>query len=51
MSAADTKHTSETDWDRINRMSDEEIDTSDIPPLTDDFLDAQNCESPDKRLT
>ena len=31
------KH-SETDWARIDAMSDDEIDTSDIPPLTEDFF-------------
>jgi uncharacterized protein (DUF4415 family) len=30
--------TSRTDWDRIDAMSDEDIDTSDIPPLTDEFF-------------
>src|SRR6185369_1461670 len=29
---------SETDWARIDRMSDDEIDTSDIPPLDDAFF-------------
>lgn len=27
-----------TDWDRLESMSDEEIDYSDIPPLSDDFF-------------
>ena len=27
-----------TDWSRIDAMADEDIDTSDIPPLPDDFL-------------
>lgn len=31
-------NTSKTDWARIDAMSDDEIDTSDIPPLTDDFF-------------
>lgn len=31
-------NTSRTDWNRIDRMGDEEIDTSDIPPLTDEFF-------------
>ena len=30
--------TSKTDWNRIDAMSDDEIDTSDIPPLTDEFF-------------
>lgn len=38
MSANDMKPTSRTDWDRLAKMTDEEIDYSDIPPLTDDFF-------------
>lgn len=34
----DLKKKSETDWDRIDRMTDDEIDTSDIPPLTEAFF-------------
>jgi uncharacterized protein (DUF4415 family) len=29
---------SETDWKRVDEMTDEEIDTSDIPPLDDSFF-------------
>ena len=29
-------NTSKTDWARIDAMMDDEIDTSDIPPLTDE---------------
>ncbi len=29
---------SETDWARIDAMTDEAIDTSDIPPLSDNFF-------------
>jgi uncharacterized protein (DUF4415 family) len=32
------KRLSETDWARIDSLSDEEIDTSDIPPLGDEFF-------------
>lgn len=38
MSDSDMKHTSRTDWDRLAKMTDEEIDYSDIPPLTDAFF-------------
>ena len=38
MSDNDTKPTSRTDWDRLAKMTDEEIDYSDIPPLTDAFF-------------
>ena len=31
-------NTSKTDWARIDAMMDDEIDTSDIPPLTDEFF-------------
>lgn len=29
---------SETDWERIDAMTDDEIDTSDIPPLNEEFF-------------
>lgn len=29
---------SRTDWDRLSRMTDEEIDYSDIPPLGEEFF-------------
>lgn len=32
------KNTSRTNWDRIDAMSDEDIDTSDIPLLSDEFF-------------
>ncbi len=31
-------NTSRTDWARIDAMTDDDIDTSDIPPLTDEFF-------------
>lgn len=39
MSVKDLKKKSETDWARVDRMSDEEIDTSDSPPLDDAFFE------------
>ncbi len=38
MSARNLKTHSETDWARIDKMTDEEIDTSDIPPLDNAFF-------------
>lgn len=38
MSVRNLKKSSETDWTRLDRMTDEEIDTSDIPPLDDAFF-------------
>ena len=38
MSASNLKKPSETDWTRIDEMKDDEIDTSDIPPLDETFF-------------
>jgi uncharacterized protein (DUF4415 family) len=38
MNENDMSNTSRTDWARIDAMTDEEIDTSDIPPLSDEFF-------------
>lgn len=38
MNENDMSNTSKTDWARIDAMTDEEIDTSDIPPLSDEFF-------------
>ncbi len=47
MSANDMKHTSRTDWDRLNKMTDDNIDYSDIPPLTDEFFARATLVLPD----
>lgn len=39
MSEKDFNNTSRTDWAAIEAMIDEEIDYSDIPPLTDEFFE------------
>jgi hypothetical protein len=39
MNARDLKKKSETDWARVDRMTDDEIDTSDIPPLDEAFFE------------
>ena len=38
MSADDLKNTSKTDWERVDAITDDEIDTSDIPPLDETFF-------------
>lgn len=38
MSAKDSKKKSKTDWDRLEAMSDEDIDYSDIPPMDKNFF-------------
>ena len=32
------KNQSQTDWERLEQMTDEDIDTSDIPPLDEAFF-------------
>lgn len=39
MNVRDLKKKSKTDWARVDRMTDDEIDTSDIPPLDDAFFE------------
>lgn len=39
MSTGAMSKTSRTDWDRLASMTDDEIDYSGIPPLTDDFFE------------
>jgi uncharacterized protein (DUF4415 family) len=44
-----SKKPSETDWARIDQMTDEEIDTSDIPPLDDAFFASAQWRMPEKK--
>lgn len=37
---------SETNWDRIGAMTDEMIDASDIPPLTESFFSKATLRTP-----
>jgi uncharacterized protein (DUF4415 family) len=46
MKEKDMGNTSRTDWARIDAMSDEDIDTSDIPPLTDAFFSKARLRMP-----
>lgn len=39
MNVRNLKKKSETDWARVDQMTDDEIDTSDIPPLDDAFFE------------
>ena len=50
MNVDTTNNTLKTDWDRIDAMRDEEIDTSDIPPLSADFWAKAQLRSP-KQIT
>jgi len=44
------KKKSETDWARVDRMTDDEIDTSDIPPLNDAFFERAITVLPRRRV-
>jgi uncharacterized protein (DUF4415 family) len=39
MSVNDSSNTSRTDWAALEAMTEEEIDYSDIPPLSDEFFE------------
>ena len=49
MNEENLKKQSETDWARIDQMTDEEIDTSDSPPLDDDFFARAEWRMPEKK--
>lgn len=48
MSASDLKKPSETNWTRVDALSDEEINTSDIPPLDEAFFADAKLRVPEK---
>ena len=39
-------NSSRTDWSRIDAMTDDDIDASDIPPLTDEFFSKATLRMP-----
>ena len=49
MSVKNLKKSSETDWARIDQMTDEEIDTSDIARLDDEFFAKAEWRMPEKK--
>ncbi len=51
MSAQDTHKPSKTNWERIDAMADDEIDTSDIPPLDDSFFERAVLRVPRHSIT
>ncbi len=51
MSENGTKNTSLTDWERIDALTDEDIDTTDIPPLDDDFFANAALRLPEPKKT
>lgn len=51
MSETPMNKRSETDWARIDAMTDDEIDTSDIPPLTETFFSRAKMRMPKQKVT
>lgn len=50
MSAEDSINTSQTNWAAIEAMTDDEIDYSDIPPLTEDFFEKATLQVPATKI-
>jgi uncharacterized protein (DUF4415 family) len=50
MNARDLKP-SETNWARVSEMTDDEIDTSDIPPLDETFFADARLRMPGKKVS
>ena len=48
MKNTSTKSSSATDWERIDNLTDEQIDTSDIPALEGDFFSRAELQMPNK---
>ncbi len=51
MNAQDLKKLSETDWTRVDAMTDEEIDISDIPPLDEAFFAGARLRMPERKVS
>lgn len=51
MNAQDLKKPSETNWAKVSEMTDEEIDTSDIPPLDETFFAGAKMRVPGKKVS
>ncbi len=50
MSVNASKKPSQTDWERVDAMSDEDIDTSDIPPLDETFFANAQVRLPERKV-
>jgi uncharacterized protein (DUF4415 family) len=48
MSVSDMNKHSKTDWQKLESMTDEEIDYSDIPPLGEDFFPRATVRRPEQ---
>ena len=50
MSETPMSRPSGTDWARVDALTDEEIDTSDIPPLTEEWFERATIRLPDRPI-
>ena len=50
MSVRNLRNSSETNWERIDQMSDEDVDTSDIPPLDESFFSNAKLRVPEGKV-
>lgn len=50
MNGKNLKKPSRTDWARIDQLNDEDIDTSDIPPLDDEFFATAQLRMPARKV-
>jgi len=51
MNASNLNKPSETNWTRIDEMTDETIDTSDIPPLDETFFANAKIRTPQEKVS
>ena len=51
MSKNDSKNTSKPNWKKVDALTDEQIDTSDIPPLGESFFARAKWRKPAKPVT
>lgn len=50
MSTHNLRNSSETNWERIDQMTDEDIDTSDVPPLDESFFSRAKLRMPEGKV-
>jgi len=50
MSKKDSEKKSQTDWEKLAKMADEEIDTSESPPLDDKFFASAKLRLPKDKV-
>lgn len=51
MNESNLRKTSATNWEKIDHKTDNEIDTSDIPPLDDNFFANATLRIPKKKVS